>query len=170
MIPSHRKKGLLLFFGFFPRLGFQHTCFPGKSMDHLSTRVGTVFIFRGKSTPFQAVTPPSVLCWLTPIPNCPIPALCRPPPKITVGKVETTKFVQHCHRLSDSQDFCVSWKMSLSENKGCLALPSMLPKQTWRETSLKTDKIPEWVAALNRKKVVQNCQKQQPAQEHAQSY
>ena len=33
----------------------------------------------------------------------------------------------------------------------------MLAKQTRRETSLKTDTIPEWVVALSEKKIVQNC-------------
>lgn len=94
--------------------------------------------------------------------------LTHPHPKLPTptqnnSEVETTKFVQHCHRLASSQDFGVSGKMGLSENKGCLALPNMFPKQTRRETSLKTDKIPDWVVALSVKKVVQNCQKQQPA-------
>ena len=155
------KRGWFCFV--FPRLGFQRTCFPGKSTAHSWSRVWTVVIFWGKFTPFQAVTPSSGLCWLTPTPNCPIPAPRRPPPKITAHEVETTKFVQHGHRLANSQDFRVSGKMGLSENKGCLALPSMFPQQTRRETSLKTDKIPDWVVAPSAKKVVQNCQEQQPA-------
>lgn len=83
---------LFFLFFVFPKAWISTHLLPGKSMDHLSTRVGTVFIFRGKSTPFQAVTPSSVLC-CPPHPKLPNSCSLPAPPKITVGEVETTKLV-----------------------------------------------------------------------------